>query len=183
MRRYLAFLRAINVGGHRVIRMADLKKTFGSLGFENVVTYIQSGNVFFSCDQSDPMKLEEAIGRAIRDEYGFDVAVMVRTADELFRVVEQNPFKDLDENLYKIYVALLVKHPCAQDAAALSSQSNQHESFVVNGNHVFISVDGTFKGKVAFSNSFIEKQLKVDATIRNIRVTRRLAELFAESST
>ncbi len=183
MRRYLALLRAINVGGRRIIRMADLKNTIGSLGFDDVATHIQSGNVFFSCRESDTEKLERMIERAIQDEYGFHVTVMVRTPDELARIVEQNPFGCLDESLYKIYVAFLAQRPDDQNIASLTSQSNQNESFSVTGDHVFISVSGTFKGKVLFSNNFIEKQLKVESTTRNIRVTRRLAEIAAESST
>ena len=67
MRRYVALLRAINVGGHRIIRMADLKNTIGSLGFGDVVTHIQSGNVFFDSDVSDTQELEKTVERAIRD--------------------------------------------------------------------------------------------------------------------
>ena len=183
MRRYLALLRAINVGGHRIIRMADLRNTIGSLGFGDVVTHIQTGNVFFSCGESDTQKLERTIEQAIQDKYGFDVTVMVRTPEELARIVEQNPFKHLDKSLYKIYVAFLAQRPDDQNVVSLTSQSNQHESFVVTGDQVFISVSGTFRGKVLFSNNFIEKQLKVESTTRNIRVTRRLAEIAAESST
>ncbi len=177
MYRYLAFLRAINVGGHRVIRMADLRKTFGSLGFGNVATYIQTGNVLFSCDESDPLKLEETIEEAIRDKHGFDVTVMVRTPKEISEIVEQNPFSDLDESLYKIYVVFLSEPPHTQNLDALTSLSNQHESFIVRGSHAFVSIDGNSKGKVMFSNNFLEKQLKVEATTRNIRVTRKLAEM------
>ena len=182
MHRYLAFLRAINVGGHRVIKMADLKKTFGYLGFGNVATYIQSGNVLFSCDESDPLKLEDTIEGAIQDKHGFDVTVMVRTPREMSKIVEQNPFSDLDESLYKIYVAFLAEPPHTQNLEALTTLSNQHESFIVHGSHAFISIDGEFKGKVMFSNNFLEKQLKVEATTRNIRVTRKLAEMADEYS-
>ena len=182
MRRYLALLRAINVGGHRIIRMADLKNTIGSLGFGDAVTHIQSGNVFFNCDVSDTQNLEETVEQAIRDDFGFDVTVMVRTPEELSRIVEQNPFKHLDENSYKIYVAFLAKLPDDRNIVALTSQSNQHESFVVTGGQAFISVNRAFKGKALFSNNFIESQLRVKATTRNIKVTRRLAEISAESS-
>ena len=182
MHRYLALLRAINVGGHRIIRMADLKNTFGSLGFDGVVTYIQTGNVFFSCNESDARELEDTIGQAIRDEYGFDVPVMVRTSEELSRIVEQNPFKDLSEDSRKLFVAFLARQPDDQNVVALTSQSNERESFAVTGDQAFISVDGAFKGKIRFSNNFIEKQLKVKATTRNIKVTRMLAEISGESS-
>lgn len=183
MRRYLALLRAINVGGHRIIRMADLKKTINSLGFGDVVTHIQSGNVFFNSDISDTQKLEETVQHAIRDDFGFDVTVMVRTPEEMSRAVEKNPFKHLDESSYKIYVAFLARRPDDRNIVALTSQSSQHESFVVDGGHAFISLDRAFKGKVLFSNNFIEKQLKVRATTRNIKVTRRLAEISGESFT
>ena len=163
--------------------MADLKNTIGSLGFGDVVAHIQSGNVFFDSDVSDTQELEETVERAIRDGFGFDVTVMVRTPEDLSRIVEQNPFKHLDESSYKIFVAFLANRPDDRNIAALTSQSNEHEAFVVEGGHAFISLDRAFKGKVLFSNNFIEKQLKVRATTRNIKVTRRLAEIAAESST
>ena len=121
--------------------------------------------------------------RLLRDDFGFDVTVMVRIPEELSRIVEQNPFKHLDENSYKIYVAFLAKLPDDRNIVALTSQSNRHESFVVTGGQAFISVNRAFKGKVLFSNNFIERQLSVKATTRNIKVTRRLAEISAESST
>ncbi len=168
---------------HAHIRMKWYKNTFGSLGFDGVVTYIQSGNVFFSCNESDARELEDTIGQAIRDEYGFDVPVMVRTSEELSRIVEQNPFKDLSEDSRKLFVAFLASQPDDQNVVALTSQSNERESFAVTGDQAFISVDRAYKGKIRFSNGFIEKQLKVKATTRNIKVTRRLAEISGESST
>ena len=182
MHRYLALLRAINVGGHRVIRMADLRQTIESLEFRDVVTHIQSGNLFFNSDTSDTKELEETVRNAIRDDFGFDVTVMLRTPEQLSGTVESNPFKDLDENAFKIYVAFLAQRPKEPAIAALTSRSSQHESFVVAGEQAFISVDRSFKGKVLFSNNFLEKQLKVEATTRNIRVTRRLAEIAHGSS-
>ena len=143
MHRYLALLRAINVGGHRVIKMADLRQTIESLGFRDVDTHIQSGNVFFNSDTSDTQKLEKTVQRAIRDDFGFDVTVILRTPEQLSRIVESNPFKNLDEDAYKIYVAFLAQRPKEPAIAALTSRSSQHEVICsVRRSRIHISREG-----------------------------------------
>jgi uncharacterized protein (DUF1697 family) len=83
MAQFISILRGINVGGHKKIRMADLKVLYRSLGFTNVVTYIQSGNVLFECATQNPTNLSEMIEQAIFEKYGFEVPVLVLTPQKM----------------------------------------------------------------------------------------------------
>jgi len=87
---YFVFLRAINVGGHNV-KMADLREIFISLGFRNVETYIASGNVIFESDDNDIKSLENKIERHLFENLGYEVAVFIRTANQLKNIVYSGP--------------------------------------------------------------------------------------------
>ncbi|MBK7267288.1 MAG: DUF1697 domain-containing protein [Ignavibacteriales bacterium] len=96
MPQYIALLRGINVSGHKIIKMAELKELLMSIGFRNVQTYIQSGNVVFESDDTSIPDLELSIMSGIAGKYGFDVEVMVRTVNEFSRIIETNPFPDAE---------------------------------------------------------------------------------------
>ena len=100
---YIALLRGINVGGHKKMLMSDLKLLFESLGFENVTTYIQSGNVVFS--SAKEADLAANISKSIELKYGFIVPVLVKKASELSKIVSKCPF--LDKKREKSYFILL----------------------------------------------------------------------------
>ncbi len=88
----VSLLRAVNVGGHAVIKMADLQVLYESLKFRDVRTYVQSGNVVFRTDSGDLKALSKKIQMAIEKRFKVTPAVLLRTADELRRIVAANPF-------------------------------------------------------------------------------------------
>lgn len=92
---YIAFLRGINVGGHTV-KMERLREVFAELGFTNVRTYIQSGNVFFDSTEIDRQRLTQTIERHLRTTFGYEVPAFLRTVAELERIVANDPFKTLN---------------------------------------------------------------------------------------
>lgn len=92
---YIAFLRGINVGGH-MIKMERLRELFAELGFTNVRTYIQSGNVFFETAETDRQVLSDTIERHLREALGYDVPVFLRTIPELEQIVANDPFQGLN---------------------------------------------------------------------------------------
>lgn len=83
MKKFIALLRGINVSGQKQIKMSELKSLFEDTGFQNVETYIQSGNVIFSAKEKSPEKLEQKISSAIKTKFGFDVQVIALTPDEI----------------------------------------------------------------------------------------------------
>lgn len=89
--RYVCLLRGINVGGKNVIPMAELRARFAALGFAEVTTYIQSGNVVFGAKRASPVKLAATIEQALRDTFGYEARVVLLTAAQLAQVIEEAP--------------------------------------------------------------------------------------------
>src|SRR5262249_25545797 len=90
--KYAAFLRGINVGGKNMIKMEALRRTFEGLGYENVRSYVNSGNLVFETRKTDDGKLAKTIHNAIERQLGFDVSVMIRAMDDLVKLVADNPY-------------------------------------------------------------------------------------------
>ncbi len=88
---YISLLRGINVGGHKLIKMDQLRKSFEALGFDQVKTYIQSGNVVFKAGKSSTSKLSKRIEERILSDFGFAVSVVSRTAEEVHQAIADNP--------------------------------------------------------------------------------------------
>ncbi len=88
---YLVLLRGINVGGNNIIKMMDLKRCFEDLGFGNVATYIQSGNVLFYSDEEDKTKLINFIEQALSKRFSYDSRIVIITDQQLGKIVEEAP--------------------------------------------------------------------------------------------
>src|SRR3989442_7413643 len=89
---YVAMFRGINVAGHKIIRMQDLRASFEALGFRRVRTYVQSGNVIFESEKASLKNLSKAIEEKILSKFGFSVKLVLRTSSEMKQVVGDNPF-------------------------------------------------------------------------------------------
>jgi uncharacterized protein (DUF1697 family) len=116
---YIALLRGINLGGHKIVKMDQLRKTFEELGFADVKTYIQSGNAVFKAPAQIPAKLAKRIEEKVLLQFGFPVAVVVKTAAEIGEVISNNPLlqeKGIDPT--KLHVTFLA---CAPDKSALKT--------------------------------------------------------------
>jgi uncharacterized protein (DUF1697 family) len=109
---YISMLRGINVGGHKRIKMDQLRASFEALGFESVKTYIQSGNVVFKAAKSSPSQLSKRIEERILKDFGFPVSVISRTADEMNKTIASNPFlKEDGIDPEKLHVMFLSEAP------------------------------------------------------------------------
>jgi uncharacterized protein (DUF1697 family) len=107
MARLVALLRGINVGGHKKVPMARLREVLGAAGFEDVRTYVQSGNVVLSAPRRSPAKVGRDIEAAIEEAFGFDVAVVMRTRDEIAALVADDPLGEVAKNpTYRVVVFL-----------------------------------------------------------------------------
>ena len=174
---YIAFLRGINVGGHRKIKMADLRSQLENVGFQDVLTYIQSGNIVFKSAIQQPVELENSITNTILDHYGFEVPVIVKQRSEIKDIMANNPFtdpKDIDEN--KVYFVLLKDEPKIEMIKALSVRQFENEEFVITPKCVYLKY-ALGAGKAKCDNNFIERKLKVAATSRNHRTLLKLLEM------
>src|SRR3954465_8065642 len=98
MTRHIALLRGINVGGHNKVPMADLRRVLEEAGFEDVKTYVQSGNVALSAAEKSPAKVGRKVEKAVEGAFGFDISVVVRSRDEIAKLVEDDPLGDVATN-------------------------------------------------------------------------------------
>ncbi len=174
--KYAAFLRGINVGGKNKIKMETLREMFAALGFKNVKTYINSGNVTFETAKTDDVKLAAKIESAIEKEFVLKIKVLMRTIDEIKAIVANNPFDGRFENDKDLHVFFLDEELPAEKRELLLSNNNENEQFVVRNREVFCWLRGGVSDSL-MGKDYISKKLKVSATARNWRTVNKIAEL------
>ncbi len=112
MNKYVAFLRGINVGGNKIIKMDDLKKAFEKSGFKNVKTILASGNILFESEKIKPERLTKKIEEHLLKTFGKQIYVVLRTFDELKQLSAKNPFKNIDVTKQtRLYVTFFYDKP------------------------------------------------------------------------
>jgi uncharacterized protein (DUF1697 family) len=168
MAKYVAFMRAINVAGHAIVRMSDLQNTFVSAGCRGVRTYIQSGNVIFESPDAAESASFQRIRMKIRELIGDDSAVLFRTVRELERILNSAPFKAYEhEPGIKLYVTFLSEKPRSKPRFPLRSTKEALDAIAIKNLEVFVVSRRKRNGFYGFPNNFVEKELGVSATTRN----------------
>ena len=175
MNKKIAILRGINVGGKRKILMADLKALCQKLGWINVVTYIQSGNLIFDSEKQNS-QLENTLEKAISSRYGFDVPVIIRNAEELQTSIGNNSFAAGDTDITKLHLTFLKEKPSEENVEKIKPYNYEPDKFEIEEKHVFIYCAGKYH-QTKLTNNFFEKKLKVGATTRNWKTVLKLQEL------
>ena len=174
--RYVALLRGINVGGNNMIKMETLRATFESLGFENVNSYINSGNLAFDTSKTDDSKLAKKIHDAILKDFGFDISVMVRSITEIKEIIANNTYIGQFDNDKDVHVFFLGSEPTAEQKTQLQEKTNENEYITITGRTIYymlrISILDSALGK-----GFLDRKLKIVNTARNWRTVQKLAEL------
>ena len=177
---YIAFLRAVNVAGHGVVKMEALRDACAAAGCRNVRTYIQSGNVVFESPAPEPTvvrKLKAELGRLLGKEPG----ICLRTLEEIAQLVEQDPFRAFQaEKSVKLYVAFLAEPARARPRFPLLLPKEGLEAFAMNDREVFIVSRPNPAGSYGFPNALIERELKAPATTRNWNTVAKIVK-FAKS--
>jgi uncharacterized protein (DUF1697 family) len=175
--RYIALLRGINLGGHKSIRMEALRACFERLGCRKVQTYVQSGNVVFETGEKEATAEADEISERIQRDFGFPVPVLLRTSEELQRIIRENPFlnqKGID--LSKLHVTFLSAAAPESAEAGLKVLAVKPEQFHVRGREIYLNCPNGY-GRTKLSNNAIEKKLGVEATTRNWRTVQALLAL------
>lgn len=173
-RRYIALLRAINVGGHTV-KMDQLRALFEQLRFRNVETFIASGNVIFETAPAEPATLERRIEKHLEKSLGYAVAVFLRTPEELTAVAAYTPFPDEDITVGALHVVFLGAAPEPGFAAAVNSFQTPADRFHVHGREIFWYC----RTKISESLGFPDVAKKTPNTARNITTVRKLAAKYS----
>jgi uncharacterized protein (DUF1697 family) len=178
MPKYVAFLRAINVGGHTV-KMDELRRLFEALGFSNVETFIASGNVVFDANSKNTKALEQKIESHLKQSLGYEVVTFVRTLAEVADIAAYKPFADskLNGKGNTVHVGFLTEPPTVDAGKKLLALSCEADSFHIQGREVYWLRCGGFSDS-KFSGALIEKTLGGWATFRNSNTVRRITAKY-----
>lgn len=180
MPRYVAFLRAINVGGHTV-KMDLLRGLFESLGFSRVETFIASGNVLFETSSQATASLEGKIESCLGKALGYEVATFLRTDSEVAAIAKYKPFRETDVKSAVAFCVGFVAVPLGREAArVVMGFKTAMDDFHVHGREVYWLCRKK-QSKSTFSNAALEKRLGMRATLRGMNTIVRLAAKYPPS--
>ena len=176
---YVSLFKGINVGGNHQVKMADLKALHESLGLTDVLPYIQSGNVVFKSEDTDPTHLRQQIEESFETTFGFRSAVMLRSLADLQAIIDTNPFQNHPDKEPKwIAVMFLSNSPDETARQALLTSYNGPEEIYITGQNMYIYYpDGVGRSKL--TTPLIEKKLKTIGTGRNWNTVLQLQTLLA----
>jgi uncharacterized protein (DUF1697 family) len=180
MPRYIALLRAINVGGH-VVKMDRLRALFEALGFSEVETFIASGNILFNSSSRSGPALERKIEKHLRASLGYEVATFVRTLAEMQQVAGHEPFSAAVTSVpyHAIYVSFLRDPPSAAARRAVAALRSTTDDFHIHGRELYWLSRVPF-GDSKIAGPLLERILRMPATSRNITSLRKLAARCAD---
>jgi uncharacterized protein (DUF1697 family) len=173
--KFTTFLRGINVGGI-ILKMEDVKVIFSGLGFRNITTYIQSGNIVFDSGETDKALLERKIHEAIKVKSDMDVGVFVKTGEQIRGIITNCPFgKAMDEK--RIYVTMLSCAPSKGKTAVMKTITSTEEKVILKKDTIY-SYYGNGYGKSKYTNNYFEKALGVSATTRNWNTINKMSDIM-----
>lgn len=178
---YIALLRGINVSGHKRIKMEDLRNLFETLGFENVKSYVQSGNVIFNYRLIDKLELTSQIENRINEIFGFSIKIFILTVDELENIINNNPFAgEPNIEIDKLHITLLSSIPETITVDSLAIKKEENEKFFIISKIVYLYCPNGY-GVTKLNNAMFEKKLKTVATTRNWKTTNYLLEISKQN--
>lgn len=175
MNRRVALLRGINVGGGNRLPMAELRATAESLGWTDVATYIQSGNLVFAAE-GDELELAETLARALRDRHGLGVPVVVRAAADVERIAAAHPSADSGIDPKFLHVLVLDRAPDPSDVGAVDPDAHAPDTWTLDGREVYVTYPNG-SGRSTLTIDVFERAWGVTATARNLNSMRKLVEL------
>ena len=180
MPRLIAFLRAINVGGH-VVTMDELRRHFDALGFADVETFIASGNVIFSSRSQQVPALEQKIEARLRKALGYEVRTFIRTEAEVAAIVRYRPFQESQiRNAGALNVGFLAEPLGTARTRVLMKLKTAIDDFHVNGREMYWWCRKR-QSESTFSNALFERTLKVSTTFRGVSTIVRLSAKYGFS--
>ena len=174
--KYVAFLRAINVGGH-VVKMDQLKKMFEAIGLENVESVIASGNIVFDSRSRNTATLERKIAAHLESELGYPVFTFVRSVPEIQSIAEYEPFSDTSTGT--LYIGFLAEELSNESAKRMESGSTDIDVFHLHGRELYWLCRAARVTDTKFSGPLMEKTLGTRTTMRNVNTIKRIADKYS----
>lgn len=178
MTEFLTLLRGINVNGSKMIKMHMLKELYASLHFSCVKSYIQSGNIIFSSDETNIQILENLISDAIKTQFGFEVPLQILPIKTLLEIAGNNPFlqNNPETDPAYLHITFLKDTPAPNELAKLQNLDFPNEKFTIIEQTVYLYLPNGY-GNARLNNNFIESKLKTSATTRNWKTISALAAM------
>ncbi len=177
MPRYIAFLRAINVGGHTV-KMDYLRQLFESLGFSNVETFIASGNVVFESASKSAQSIERKIEDRLREALGYEVTTFIRTGAELAAIANHKPFRQSDlDSAAALNIAFLANSPDDKSKQKLMGLRTEVDDFHIHGREIYWLCRRK-QSDSTISNAVFEKTLGQRSTLRGANTVKKMAAKY-----
>lgn len=179
MNTYVALLRGINLGPRNKLPMPELAKMFAALNCEEVRTHIQSGNVVFCASPKIATGVSEALQKKIRQRYGFEVPVVLRSAEEMQAAVRDNPYAKRKSFEDVVHVMFLADRPAAERVKALDPNRSPGDEYIVQGREIYLWLPNGV-GRTKLSNAYFDSKLATVSTGRNWQTVLKLAEMAGE---
>jgi uncharacterized protein (DUF1697 family) len=176
--RYVALLRSVNIGGYGRIKMNDLRESFNALGYDDVLTYIQSGNVLFSTSSRSEKAIADAIEGQLAEDFGDSPAVLLRTVSELRRIGTASPYAKAGADPARHHVTFLATAPSKDVLKGLALPPSGKDELVVDGREVYVHTPNGY-AETKYTGTFLERRLGVVSTTRNWNSVTNLCELAA----
>jgi uncharacterized protein (DUF1697 family) len=178
MPRYVALLRSVNVAGHGRVGMDDLRASFTALGYGDVVTYIQTGNVLFTAPSQSEKAVVAAVEEQVARDFGDAPAVLLRTVSELRRIGSASPYAKAGADPGRHHVTFLAGAPSKAALAALELPPSGRDELVIDGREVYVHTPDGYAG-TKYTGTFLERRLGVVSTTRNWNTVTKLCQLSA----
>jgi len=180
MTTHLALLRGINVSGHNMMKMEALKTMLENIGFTNVRTYLQSGNVFVDSEEESASKVGFMIKQEIFKVFGHEVPTIVITKEDLELCFKNSPYlKEKDIDTKKLYVAFVSTELKKENINDLKISQFKPDEASIDGSRIFIKY-AVGAGKTRLEGKYIEKKLNVIVTMRNWNTVTNLLKMYEE---
>ncbi len=175
---WIILIRGINVGGNNIVPMKDLREKLTASGYDNVRTYIQSGNVIVDTVLTDKVQICDNVAECINTAFGFTPKIMALRGETLAKIIKDNPFPDATTTPKLLHISFLSRPALNADLDALNALKTKRERFLITNEAVYAYLpEGIWKSKLAAK---MEKHLGVAATARNWRSANKILALVQE---
>ena len=175
--KFVALLRGINVGGHHKVPMAALRETLGNMGFQQVKTLLNTGNIWFEAGKEDEKGLAAKIAVQLENSFGFPIPVIIRRADNIKKIVEANPFSEVNRTpATRLYVSFLPHTPRSKLSIPYISPDGSF-TIISTIEHTVFSVLDLDKSKSVDAMKILEKEFGKNITTRNWNTVVKIAQM------
>ena len=175
--RYLVMPRGINVGTRNRVPMAELRSKLADEGYSDVATVLQSGNVIVSTESARPDRVGGAVQRLLSDEFDVNVPCVVRSANQVRRVLERNPLREVVSDPSRYLVNFLSQEPDPEMVRALLEEDHSPETIAIEGTEAYVWTPDGVKA-MTLSYVYLEKRFGVTATARNWNTLEKIVAKF-----